>query len=161
MPLTVRKAKPGDAPALAKLLWEMSRETYSEFKDLCYKPIPKKEFLKVARATFKNRIKDRKHFMLIAVQEEPIGFAACRIDRYRPSLYAIGSYLYVEWLFVEKEHRRRKVATKLMEEASKEAKKRKIKRVSLETQTTSKRNLRFYESLGFEKKHYKLFKVVK
>lgn len=146
---------------LAQLLWELSVETYAEFKNPLYKPTPKKKFMKDATNVFKKRLKDRKHYILMALEGEPVGFAACEIIRYRPSLYVIGDLLYLQWLFVKKPYRRQKAATKLVEASLKEAKKRKLKMAMLLTQFKSKRNINFYHSLGFEKEHYKLFKVIK
>ncbi|MCD4740706.1 GNAT family N-acetyltransferase [archaeon] len=161
MEYKIRKATTKDAKILAELLFEMSQETYAEFKKPIYKPTPKKKFMKDATNIFKKFMKDKKHYILIAIEEEPIGFAACEITRYRPSLYAIGDFLYMQWLFVKKPYRRHKTATKLVEASVKEAKKRKLKMVLLLTQFKSKRNINFYNSLGFEKEHYKLFKVIK
>jgi len=44
--MKTRKATLKDTASLAELLWEMSTETYKEFKDPLYKPLPKKQFLK-------------------------------------------------------------------------------------------------------------------
>lgn len=158
--MKITKATQKNIPNLAQLLWEFSQDTWKEFQEPRHKPKPKKEFIPAAKTVFKQRLEDGKHIIFIAEEQEPIGMLVCRIDIYQPSLYEISESLYMEWLFVRKEHRRNKIATQLVEKAFEEVKTRNIKLINVTTPIESPRNIKFYESLGFDKKYHQLYTVI-
>jgi ribosomal-protein-alanine N-acetyltransferase len=62
-----------------------------------------------------------------------------------------GVYSYITSLFVKEEHRRKRIASKLIQAALASAKKRKVVEVHLDTKEYNEQAIRLYEKLGFKR----------
>jgi ribosomal protein S18 acetylase RimI-like enzyme len=143
---------------MARFWWRMRDQG---FHDPLHEPKPEKEYLKAAEKVFENHLKDGKHFAFIALEDkEKIGFVCCRLDSYNPSPFKQSRLVYVEQIYVDEKHRRKGIATKLMQKSFNEARNKDASIVYLATEFWKKRNLAFYHSLGFKEYHYKMFKEV-
>ena len=130
----VRRASPGDAPGVARLLHDFQEE-FDE-------PSPGVEPL---TERYRELIRKREMTVLL-VGDGPDGFAQLR---YRPTVYSPGLYAYLEELYVVPELRGRGLGRALLETAMDTARTEGADHMELGTSETDTAARALYESVGF------------
>jgi len=75
------------------------------------------------------------------------------------NLYDSGGF--IEVIYVEKDHRRKGVATELMREFTKIVKKKRLKKIQLSVNVKNVEAFEFYKKIGYELHHYDMKKELK
>jgi ribosomal protein S18 acetylase RimI-like enzyme len=132
--MTVRRATPGDAPDVARLLDDFQ----AEFDE----PSPGVETLSDRYADL---ISKREMTVLLA-GDGPDGFAQVR---YRPWVYSAGLHSYLEELYVVPALRGRGIGRALLEAALEAARAEGATQMELGTSETDEAARSLYESVGF------------
>jgi ribosomal protein S18 acetylase RimI-like enzyme len=130
----VRRASPGDAPEIARLLLD--------FQDEFDEPSPGVETL---AERYRELIR-KKEMTVLLVGGGPDGFAQLR---YRPTVYSPGLYAYLEELYVVPELRGRRLGRALLEAAMDAARAEGADHMELGTSETDEAARALYESVGF------------
>lgn len=130
----IRRATPGDAPLVARLLHDFQRE-YDE-------PSPDLETLGERYAEL---IRNREMTVLLA-GDGPDGFAQLRL---RPWVYSPGLHAYLEELYVVPGQRGRGLGRALLEAAMEQARGEGATHMELGTSETDRAARALYESAGF------------
>jgi ribosomal protein S18 acetylase RimI-like enzyme len=130
----VRRATPGDAPEVARLLDDFQRE----FEE----PSPGVETLGERYAEL---IRNREMTVLIA-GDGPDGFAQLR---YRPWVYSAGLHAYLEELYVAPSLRGQGIGRALLDAALETARSERATHIELGTSETDEAARSLYESAGF------------
>ena len=130
----IRRASPGDAPAVARLLHDFQRE-FDE-------PSPGVETL---AERYRELIRKREMTVLL-VGEGPEGFAQLR---FRPWVHSAGLHAYLEELYVVPALRRRGLGRALLEAAMGAARAEGADQMELGTSETDTAARALYESAGF------------
>jgi ribosomal protein S18 acetylase RimI-like enzyme len=129
-----RRAQPGDAPAVARLLHDFN----TEFGD----PTPGLEAL-TARV---RQLLAEGEMTVFLGGDGPAGLA---LVRFRCSLWTDGLDAYLEELYVAPDHRGRGLGRALLETAMEEARREGATRMELGTSVDDKAAIALYESCGF------------
>jgi ribosomal protein S18 acetylase RimI-like enzyme len=130
----VRRATPGDASAVARLLHDFQRE-YDE-------PTPGVE-------TLEERYSDlirNKEMIVLLVGDGPDGFAQLR---FRPWVYSAGLHSYLEELYVVPDRRGNGLGRALLESAMETARGEGAEQMELGTSEDDTAARKLYESAGF------------
>jgi ribosomal protein S18 acetylase RimI-like enzyme len=130
----VRRASPGDAPEVARLLHDFQRE-FDE-------PSPGVETL---TERYRELIRKREMTVLL-VGGRPDGFAQLR---FRPTVYSAGLYSYLEELYVVPSLRGQGLGRALLEAAMDTARAEGAEHMELGTSETDAAARALYESAGF------------
>ncbi|HEY6636179.1 MAG TPA: GNAT family N-acetyltransferase [Solirubrobacterales bacterium] len=130
----VRRATPGDAPAVARLLFDFQAE-YDE-------PSPGVEMLE---ERYGELIRNKEMIVLL-VGDGPDGFAQLR---FRPWVYSAGLHSYLEELYVAPKLRGNGLGRALLEAAIETARAEGAEQMELGTSEDDVAARRLYESLGF------------
>jgi len=130
----VRRATPGDAPAVARLLHDFQRE-YEE-------PSPGVEMLEDRYA----ELIRNKDMIVLLVGEGPDGFAQLR---FRPWVYSAGLHSYLEELYVVPDLRGGGLGRALLEAAMETARGEGAEQMELGTSEDDVAARKLYESAGF------------
>jgi len=130
----VRRATPGDAPAVARLLHDFQRE-YEE-------PSPDVEMLEDRYA----ELIRNKDMIVLLVGEGPDGFAQLR---FRPWVYSAGLHSYLEELYVVPDLRGGGLGRALLEAAMETARGEGAEQMELGTSEDDVAARKLYESAGF------------
>jgi ribosomal protein S18 acetylase RimI-like enzyme len=130
----VRRATPGDADAVARLL----RDFQLEFDE----PSPDADVLAERYAEL---IRNREMTVLL-IGDAPDGFAQLR---YRPTVYSAGLYAYLEELYVVPALRARGLGKKLLQASLETARGEGATYMELGTSETDTAARALYESFGF------------
>jgi ribosomal protein S18 acetylase RimI-like enzyme len=130
----VRRASPGDAPEVARLLHDFQEE-FDE-------PSPGVETL---TERYRELIRKREMTVLL-VGDGPGGFAQLR---YRPTVYSAGLYAYLEELYVVPSLRGKGLGRALLEAAMDAARAEGADHMELGTSETDTAARALYESVGF------------
>jgi len=130
----IRRASPGDAPAVARLLHDFQRE-FDE-------PSPGVETL---AERYRELIRKREMTVLL-VGEGPEGFAQLR---FRPWVHSAGLHAYLEELYVVPALRGRGLGRELLEAAMGAARAEGADQMELGTSETDTAARALYESAGF------------
>jgi ribosomal protein S18 acetylase RimI-like enzyme len=130
----VRRASPGDAPEVARLLHDFQ----SEFDE----PSPGVETL---AERYRELIR-KKEMTVLLVGEGPDGFAQLR---YRPTVYSPGLYAYLEELYVVPDRRGEGLGRALLETAMDAARAEGADHIELGTSESDTAARALYESAGF------------
>jgi ribosomal protein S18 acetylase RimI-like enzyme len=130
----VRRATPGDAPAVARLLFDFQAE-YDE-------PSPGVEMLE---ERYGDLIRNKEMIVLL-VGDGPDGFAQLR---FRPWVYSAGLHSYLEELYVVPDLRGNGLGRALLEAAMQTARAEGAEQMELGTSEDDVAARRLYESAGF------------
>jgi ribosomal protein S18 acetylase RimI-like enzyme len=130
----IRRATPGDAPLVARLLHDFQRE-FDE-------PTPDVETLGERYAEL---LRNRQMTVLLA-GDRPDGFAQLR---FRPWVYSAGLHAYLEELYVMPAQRGRGLGRALLEAAMEQARGEGATHMELGTSETDEAARALYESAGF------------
>jgi GNAT superfamily N-acetyltransferase len=130
----VRRATPGDAPAVARLLHDFQRE-YDE-------PSPGVEALE---ERYGELIRNKEMIVLL-VGDGPDGFAQLR---FRPWVYSAGLHSYLEELYVVPDLRGNGLGRALLEAAMETARGEGAEQMELGTSEADTAARKLYESAGF------------
>jgi len=130
----VRRATPGDAPGVARLLHDFQ----AEFDE----PSPGVETLE---ERYGELIRNKEMIVLL-VGDNPDGFAQLR---FRPWVYSAGLHCYLEELYVVPELRRNGLGRALLEAAMGTARGEGAENMELSTSEDDEAARRLYESAGF------------
>jgi GNAT superfamily N-acetyltransferase len=130
----VRRASPGDAPEVARLL--------HDFQDEFDEPSPGVETL---AERYRELIRKREMTVLL-VGDGPDGFAQLR---YRPWVYSAGLVAYLEELYVVSSLRGKGLGRALLEAAMETARAEGAEQMELGTSEADTAALALYESAGF------------
>jgi GNAT superfamily N-acetyltransferase len=130
----VRRATPGDAPQVARLLHDFQEE-YDE-------PSPGLEMLE---DRYGELIRN-KDMIVLLVGEGPDGFAQLR---FRPWVYSAGLHSYLEELYVVPDLRGNGLGRALLEAAMETARGEGAEQMELGTSEDDKAARKLYESVGF------------
>lgn len=146
MELNIRKARMNDIDLIKKLNRELFIEEKNDFDDtLRTEWTDEKE----AIDWFEERIKKRNSEVFIAfIKEEPAGFLMCNLKKEnwrKRNLVA-----EIENFFVSKEHRRKRIGTKLCKEFFIWANMKKATRFKVETLHNNSKARKFYDSIGMK-----------
>src|SRR5829696_4763313 len=130
----IRKASPGDAPEVARLLHDFQRE-FDE-------PSPGIELLS---DRYRELIRKREMTVLLA-GDGPDGFAQLR---FRPWVYSAGLCAYLEELYVVPDRRGQGLGRALLEAAMETARAEGAEQIELGTSEDDAAARKLYESAGF------------
>ena len=130
----VRRATPGDAPAVARLLFDFQAE-YDE-------PSPGVEMLEDRYADLIRN----KEMIVLLIGDGPDGFAQLR---FRPWVYSAGLHSYLEELYVVPDLRGNGLGRTLLEAAMETARREGAEQMELGTSEDDKAARKLYESAGF------------
>lgn len=147
MEIKIRKAKLGDVKNLQNFMFHLMHDELVN-----YMPTNKISWAKSKKCQeyFTNRIRKVNEFAIIAEYNgEKIGYLSAYVHgplhyRTEPKFGVLGD------MFVLKEHRNKKIGTKLIAEFKKWAKKRGAKILRIESYSANKKALKFYRRHGFE-----------
>jgi ribosomal protein S18 acetylase RimI-like enzyme len=131
---SVRRATPGDAPAVARLLHDFQ----AEFDE----PSPGLEMLEDRYADLIRN----KDMIVLLIGEGPDGFAQVR---FRPWVYSAGLHSYLEELYVKPELRGNGLGRALLEAAMEAARTEGAEQMELGTSEDDVAARALYESAGF------------
>jgi ribosomal protein S18 acetylase RimI-like enzyme len=131
---SVRRATPGDAPAVARLLHDFQ----AEFDE----PSPGVEMLEDRYADLIRN----KDMIVLLIGEGPDGFAQLR---FRPWVYSAGLHSYLEELYVKPELRGNGLGRALLEAAMEAARTEGAEQMELGTSEDDVAARALYESAGF------------
>jgi ribosomal protein S18 acetylase RimI-like enzyme len=133
-PSDVRRATPGDAPQVARLLHDFQRE-YDE-------PTPGVEMLE---SRYADLIRN-KDMIVLLIGDGPDGFAQLR---FRPWVYSSGLHSYLEELYVVPDLRGNGLGRALLEAAMETARTEGAEQMELGTSEDDEAARKLYESVGF------------
>jgi GNAT superfamily N-acetyltransferase len=153
--MIIRKAKKGDEEQLARLylqFWEV-HENKNPLHQLYYK-INYKNCLKDMKET----IQDKDYSLYVAEKEGEIWGCVLIIIKKQSKYLKIKKYGYVEECFVDKKHRRKGVATKLVNYALDCFKKKGCKYAQIAVEIDLPIAKKAWESLGFKPETIELVK---
>jgi ribosomal protein S18 acetylase RimI-like enzyme len=130
----IRRATPGDAPQVARLL--------SDFQEEYDEPSPATETLE---ERYEELIRNKAMIVLL-VGDGPDGFAQLR---FRPWVYSAGLHSYLEELYVVPDLRGNGLGRALLESAMETARGEGAEQMELGTSEDDKAARKLYESAGF------------
>lgn len=130
----IRRATPGDAPQVARLL--------SDFQEEYDEPSPATEALE---ERYEELIRNKAMIVLL-VGDGPDGFAQLR---FRPWVYSAGLHSYLEELYVVPDLRGNGLGRALLESAMETARGEGAEQMELGTSEDDKAARKLYESAGF------------
>ncbi len=149
--MKVRKANKKDVKEYTKLV----KKSNQEYQKIVGKKIKFTE--KQIKKDFNEFTKSKNKMILLANGEDKLaGYLAASI--FINSYRKIG---YIDNIFIDDNHRKKGIATKLFDEFVKILRKRKIRKIKLGVNIRNKRAIGFWKNLGFKTYHYDMEKELK
>ncbi len=150
--MKIRKARKSDLKEYLKL----KRQEEKDYSEITKQKItyPKDNVMK---KEFDKNLSSKS--CLILVVEENKNLIGYMHGTFFKNAYSNGGY--IEDIFVLKEFRKKKIATKLINEFIKILKQKKYKRIQLSVNSKNTRAIKLYKKLGFELYHYDFKKELK
>jgi len=147
--MNIRKVKKSDLGELIKIKILESKDYRLMLGRLIKKP-KEKEIRKDLEKMFKNK----KEVLFVAEEKGIKGYIHLSIYK-----NYWNSGIFIEDLFVTKEQRNKGFASKLIKEAIKIKRERKLKEVSLNVSTKNKKAIKLYQKMGFNLTHHTMKKL--
>jgi len=150
MEINIRKAALADALILTKMIKDFNR--LEEEIEPIFKKLDNKKINDLKKDIKRGIVGKQGEFILVAEGEKIWGFIFCETKK-RPTIFKIKKIGFVKDLYIVPTHRKKGLGKRLVKEAEKRFKKKKLKYVGLTSLISNKNALKAYDKMGF--KEYK------
>jgi len=150
MEINIRKAALADALILTKMIKDFNR--LEEEIEPTFKELDNKKINDLKKDIKRGIVGKHGEFILVAEGKKIVGFIFCETKK-RPTIFKIKEIGFVKDLYIVPTHRKKGLGKRLVKEAEKRFKKKKLKYVGLTSLISNKNALKAYDKMGF--KEYK------